>query len=109
MSPNESERQNPEARLASLLEGAPSYPERIVCLTEETTEILYRIGAGDRVIGVSGFTVRPKEARKKPRVSSFLDANFDRILELKEGSGISQSHCLSPGPVSQPRPQAMAR
>jgi len=52
-------------------------------MTEETTEILYCIGAGSKVVGVSGFTVRPKEARKKPRISSFLDANFDRILELK--------------------------
>jgi len=69
--------------LTPLLNSAPRYPERIVCLTEETTEILYRIGAGELVVGVSGFTVRPKEARKKPRVSSFLDANFDRILELK--------------------------
>ena len=68
--------------LESLLR-APRYPERIVCLTEETTETLYRIGAGDLVVGVSGFTVRPKEARRKPKVSSFLDANFDRILELK--------------------------
>jgi iron complex transport system substrate-binding protein len=66
----------------SLLD-APRFPERIICLTEETTEILYRIGAADRVVGVSGYTVRPKEARKKPHVSSFLDANFDRILELK--------------------------
>ncbi len=70
-------------RLQTLLGGAPRYPERIVCLTEETTETLYRIGAGDRVVGVSGFTVRPPEARKKPKVSSFLDAKFDRILELK--------------------------
>ncbi len=69
--------------LASFIGSAPRYPERIACLTEETTEILYRIGAGDKVVGVSGFTVRPKEARKKPRISSFLDANFDRILELK--------------------------
>ena len=52
-------------------------------MTEETTEILYCIGAGSKVVGVSGFTVRPKEARQKPRISSFLDANFDRILELK--------------------------
>ncbi|WXH31062.1 Vitamin B12-binding protein [Myxococcus stipitatus] len=52
-------------------------------MTEETTEVLYRIGAGELVVGVSGFTVRPPEARKKPRVSSFLDANFERILELK--------------------------
>jgi iron complex transport system substrate-binding protein len=69
--------------LASFIGSAPRYPERIACLTEETTEILYRIGAGDKVVGVSGFTVRPKEARRKPRISSFLDANFDRILELK--------------------------
>src|SRR6185436_10513699 len=59
------------------------WPRRIVCLTEETTETLYRIGAGELVVGVSGFTVRPKEARKKPKVSSFLDADFERILELK--------------------------
>src|SRR3954462_4241561 len=59
------------------------WPTRIVCLTEETTETLYRIGAGDLVVGVSGFTVRPPEARKKPKVSSFLDANYERILDLK--------------------------
>jgi iron complex transport system substrate-binding protein len=59
------------------------WPRRVVCLTEETTETLYRIGAGELVVGVSGFTVRPPEARKKPKVSSFLDANFERILELK--------------------------
>ena len=59
------------------------WPKRVICLTEETTETLYRIGAGDLVVGVSGFTVRPPEARKKPKVSSFLDANFERILELK--------------------------
>ena len=69
--------------IEALLSSAPRYPRRLVCLTEETTEILYRIGAGDCVVGVSGFTVRPIEARKKPRVSSFLDANFERILELR--------------------------
>ncbi|RKG69488.1 cobalamin-binding protein [Corallococcus sp. CA054B] len=71
------------ALLSALLSSAPRHPRRVVCLTEETTEVLYRIGAGDLVVGVSGFTVRPPEARKKPRVSSFLDANFERILELK--------------------------
>lgn len=60
-----------------------SWPQRVVCLTEETVETLYRIGAQDLIVGVSGFVVRPPEARKKPHVSSFLDANFDRILELK--------------------------
>ncbi|RKG51620.1 cobalamin-binding protein [Corallococcus sp. AB011P] len=71
------------AGLSALLSSAPRHPRRVVCLTEETTEVLYRIGAGDLVVGVSGFTVRPPEARKKPKVSSFLDANFERILELK--------------------------
>lgn len=69
--------------LQALLAHAPKYPQRVVCLTEETTETLYRIGAQELIVGVSGFTVRPPEARKKPRVSSFLDANFDQILELK--------------------------
>lgn len=69
--------------LDGLLAGAPPHPRRVVCLTEETTETLYRIGAGDLVVGVSGFTVRPPEARRKPRVSSFLDADFERILALR--------------------------
>src|SRR4029079_19518712 len=55
------------------------YPDRIVCLTEETTETLYLLGQGHRVVGVSGYTVRPVEARLKPRVSAFLNANFDKI------------------------------
>lgn len=58
------------------------YPRRIVCLTEETTETLYLLGEGDRVAGVSGYTVRPPEARQKPRVSSFLHARFDKIEAL---------------------------
>ena len=69
--------------LRALLAHSPKYPRRVVCLTEETTETLWRIGAQDLIVGVSGFTVRPPEARQKPRVSSFLDANFDQILELK--------------------------
>ena len=59
------------------------YPSRIVCLTEETTETLYLLGEGDRVVGVSGYTVRPPEARQKPRVSSFLHARFDKIEALE--------------------------
>lgn len=59
------------------------YPTRIVCLTEETTETLYLLGEQDRIAGVSGFTVRPPEARSKPRVSAFLSANFDRIDALE--------------------------
>jgi iron complex transport system substrate-binding protein len=68
---------------AALLRSAPPYPRRVVCLTEETTETLYRIGAGDLVVGVSGFTVRPPEARRKPRVSSFLSADADAIVALR--------------------------
>ena len=59
-----------------------AYPRRIVCLTEETTETLYLLGAGDRVVGVSGYTVRPPEARQKPRVSSFLNARYEKIDAL---------------------------
>ncbi len=60
-----------------------AYPSRIVCLTEETTETLYRIGAGDAVVGVSGYTMRPIEARRKPRVSAFINARFDKIAALQ--------------------------
>jgi iron complex transport system substrate-binding protein len=59
------------------------FPERIVCLTEETTETLYLLGAGDRVVGVSGYTARPPEAREKPRVSAFINARFDKIDALR--------------------------
>jgi iron complex transport system substrate-binding protein len=59
-------------------------PERIVCLTEETTETLYLIGEERRIVGISGYTVRPPRARKeKPRVSAFLSAKNDRILALQ--------------------------
>jgi iron complex transport system substrate-binding protein len=61
----------------------PIYPSRIVCLTEETTETLYLLGEGDRVVGVSGYTVRPPEARQQPRVSAFLNARFDKIEALR--------------------------
>jgi iron complex transport system substrate-binding protein len=60
-----------------------TYPERIVCLTEETTETLYLLGEGRRVVGVSGYTVRPPEARAKPRVSAFINARFDEIEALE--------------------------
>ena len=60
------------------------YPERIVCLTEETTETLYLLGEERRIVGISGYTVRPARARReKPRVSAFLSAKLDRILALK--------------------------
>jgi iron complex transport system substrate-binding protein len=60
-----------------------SYPERIVCLTEETTETLYLLGQGDRIVGVSGYTVRPPEARRKPKISAFINAKFDKIVALE--------------------------
>jgi len=60
------------------------YPKRIVCLTEETTEMLYLLGEQDRIVGISGFTVRPPQARKeKPRVSAFTSAKIDKILKLQ--------------------------
>jgi len=59
------------------------YPERIVCLTEETTETLYLLGQGERIVGVSGYTVRPLEARRKPKVSAFINAKFDKIAALE--------------------------
>src|SRR3954470_1797333 len=60
------------------------HPERIVCLTEETTETLYLLGEERRIIGISGYTVRPTRARKeKPRVSAFLNAKTEKILQLK--------------------------
>jgi iron complex transport system substrate-binding protein len=63
---------------------AARHPERIVCLTEETTETLYLLGEERRIVGISGYTVRPPRARReKPRISSFLSARTDRILELK--------------------------
>jgi iron complex transport system substrate-binding protein len=59
------------------------FPTRIVCLTEETTETLYLLGQGDRIVGVSGYTVRPPEARQKPRISAFINAKFDKIVALE--------------------------
>ena len=60
-----------------------SFPRRIICLTEETTETLYLLGEQDRIVGVSGYTVRPPEARQKPKVSAYINAKFDKILSLK--------------------------
>jgi iron complex transport system substrate-binding protein len=59
------------------------FPTRIVCLTEETTETLYLLGQGDRIVGVSGYTVRPPAARRKPKVSAFINAKFDKIEALE--------------------------
>ena len=60
------------------------YPQRIVCLTEETTETLYLLGEEGRIVGISGFTVRPPRARReKPKVSAFTSSNYDKIVALK--------------------------
>src|SRR5690606_9233510 len=59
-------------------------PRRIVCLTEEPTEVLYALGEQDRIVGISGFTVRPPRARReKPKVSAFTSAKIDAILALR--------------------------
>jgi iron complex transport system substrate-binding protein len=59
-------------------------PERIVCLTEETVETLYLLGEERRIVGVSGYAVRPPRVRKeKPRVSAFISADFEKILALE--------------------------
>jgi len=75
------------AQAATLPKGsarnAEAYPRRIICLTEETTETLYLLGEGDRIVGISGYTVRPPEARRKPKVSAFVNAKFEKIMALE--------------------------
>ena len=69
-----------------------SGPRRIVCLTEEPTETLYALGEQDRIVGISGFTVRPPQARReKPRVSAFTSAKIDAILALQPDLAIGFS------------------
>jgi iron complex transport system substrate-binding protein len=68
------------------------YPHRIVCLTEEPTEVLYALGEEARIVGISGFTVRPARARReKPKVSAFTSAKVDRILALNPDLAIGFS------------------
>ncbi len=70
----------------------PAYPQRIVCLTEEPTELLYALGEEHRIVGISGYTVRPARARQeKPRVSAFTSAKLDRILALQPDLAIGFS------------------
>ena len=67
-------------------------PQRIVCLTEEPTEVLYALGQQHRIVGISGFTVRPPQARQeKPRVSAFTSAKIDKILALQPDLAIGFS------------------
>lgn len=65
------------------LSNAADYPRRIVCLTEETTETIYLLGEQDRIVGVSGYTVRPPEARLNPKVSAFTTAKFEKIMAVE--------------------------
>ncbi|MEO7337741.1 MAG: ABC transporter substrate-binding protein, partial [Caldimonas sp.] len=68
------------------------YPRRIVCLTEEPTEVLYALGEEHRIVGISGFTVRPARARhEKPRVSAFTSAKIEKILALEPDLAIGFS------------------
>lgn len=70
--------------LASPVMTRDQYPRRIVCLTEEPTEVLYRLGEQDRIVGISQFTVRPPQARRdKPKVSAFTSARIEKILSLE--------------------------
>jgi iron complex transport system substrate-binding protein len=59
-----------------------TWPRRIACLTEETTETLYLLGEQDRIVGVSGYTCRPPEARRKPKISAFITAKPEKILAV---------------------------
>lgn len=69
-----------------------SGPRRIVCLTEEPTEVLYALGEQDRIVGISGFTVRPPRARReKPKVSAFTSAKIEAILALRPDFAIGFS------------------
>ena len=69
-----------------------AFPQRIICLTEEPTEVLYALGQQHRIVGISGFTVRPPQARhEKPRVSAFTSAKIDKILALEPDLAIGFS------------------
>jgi iron complex transport system substrate-binding protein len=68
------------------------HPQRIVCLTEEPTEVLYALGQQHRIVGISGFTVRPPQARReKPKISAFTTAKVDAILDLRPDLAIGFS------------------
>lgn len=69
--------------LPSASESSSSYPRRIVCLSDESAELIYLLGEQDRIVGVSGFSTRPEAVRSKPRVSTFRDANFEAIASLE--------------------------
>src|ERR1700759_4190251 len=68
-----------------------TFPNRIVCLSDEVAELIYLLGEQHRIVGVSGFSTRPPEVRLKPRVSTFRDADFDAITRLKPDLVITYS------------------
>src|ERR1700676_5155859 len=71
----------PQFAISSAMRNFP--PRRIVCLTEETVETLYLLGEKNRLVGVSGYGVRPPQVRReKPRVSAFISADIPKILAL---------------------------
>ena len=61
----------------------PSYPKRIICLSAEAAEIIYALGAGGRIVGVTGFAIEPPSVRHKPRVSGFSSVNYDKVDALQ--------------------------
>jgi iron complex transport system substrate-binding protein len=74
-------------------------PRRIVCLTEETVETLYLLGEQDRIVGVSGYAVRPPGVRReKPRVSAFISADIPKILALEPDLVLAFSWCARASP-----------
>ncbi len=78
--------------LAASQDSSSYGPQRIVCLTEEPTEWLYMLGEERRIVGISGYTVRPPRAREeKPKVSAFLNAKIDKIVDLKPDCAIGFS------------------
>ena len=82
----------PDSRLPIPGRNGSRGPRRIICLTEEPTETLYLLGEQARIVGISGFTVRPPVARReKPKVSAFTSAKIDRILALKPDFAIGFS------------------
>jgi iron complex transport system substrate-binding protein len=85
-------------------------PQRIVCLTEEKTEWLYLLGQEAMIVGISGYTVRPRKAREeKPKVSAFLSAKIDKILPLKPGCVFGFSDLHARGCAAATHRAAMAR
>src|SRR5687767_7515797 len=85
-----------------------AYPQRIVCLTAETTETLYLLGEQRRIVGISGFTARPPQARReKPRVSAFTSARVDRIEALQPDPGLG-SREFQPAILATPAARGLA-